>query len=153
MNNEFDNDKCRTDIFETGELVVTLPASKRQAKEICRELTQKSDDYDFDWQYTDGQVCIRQFKRKPKKVPKKFISKQSRVLDDYESYHTFTFHCYGRGAVIHSKQDQVVKSNGEIKNYSSQVVTGLTDDEVIALRDYLIIHYPIEAQIDLECGE
>ena len=28
MNNDFDNDKCRTDIFETGELVVTLPASK-----------------------------------------------------------------------------------------------------------------------------
>ena len=74
-------------------------------------------------------------------------------MDDYESYHTFTFHCYGRGAVIHSKQDQVVKSSGEIKNYSSQVVTGLTDDEVVALRDYLIIHYPIEVQVDLECGQ
>lgn len=74
---------------------------------------------------------------------KEFISKQSRVLEDYESYHTFTFHCYGSGAVIHSKQDQVVKSNGEIKNYSSQVVTGLTNDEAVELRDYLIGHYPI----------
>lgn len=74
---------------------------------------------------------------------KEFISKQSRVLEDYESYHTFTFHCYGSGAVIHSKQDQVVKSNGEIKNYSSQVVTGLTNDEAVELRDYLISHYPI----------
>lgn len=74
---------------------------------------------------------------------KEFISKQSRVLEDYESYHTFTFHCYGSGVVIHSKQDQVVKSNGEIKNYSSQVVTGLTNDEAVKLRDYLISHYPI----------
>ncbi|MGP5296794.1 hypothetical protein ACTXL0_07160 [Psychrobacter faecalis] len=74
---------------------------------------------------------------------KEFISKQSRVLEDYESYRTFTFHCYGSGAVIHSKQDQVVKSNGEIKNYSSQVVTGLTNDEAVELRDYLIGHYPI----------
>ena len=75
---------------------------------------------------------------------KKFIVKESRVLDDYESYHTFTLHCYGMGAVIHSKQDQVVKSNSEIKNHTSLVVTGLTNDEAIELRDYLINRYPVE---------
>ena len=148
MSNDFDNDKCRTDIFDNGEFVVALDIPKIQANALCRELTSKSEDYDFDWQYTGGRVCIRQLKRKDKGEMKEFVSKQSRVLDDYESYHTFTLHCYGMGAVIHSKQDQVVKSSGEIKNYSSQVVTGLTNDEVVALRDYLIIHYPIEAQME-----
>lgn len=61
---DFDNDKCRTDIFEIGEFVVALDIPKIQANALCVALTAKSDSYDFDWQYTGGRVCVRQLKRK-----------------------------------------------------------------------------------------
>ncbi len=61
---DFDNDKCRADIFEMGEFVVALDIPKIQANALCIALTAKSDSYDFDWQYTGGRVCIRQLKRK-----------------------------------------------------------------------------------------
>lgn len=64
MSDDFDNDKCRTDIFELGEFVVALDIPKIQANALCIALTAKSDSYDFDWQYTGGIVCVRQLKRK-----------------------------------------------------------------------------------------
>mgnify|MGYP003658469631 CR=1 FL=1 len=74
-----------------------------------------------------------------------FISKQSKVLSDYESHKTFLFRCYVSGVYIKTTQDEVVKSDGEVKNHSALITTFLKNNEAIELRDYLLANYPIEA--------
>lgn len=65
MSIDFDEDKCRTDIYEQGEFVVALDIPKVQANILCAALTNANDSYDFDWQYSGGRVCVRQLKRIP----------------------------------------------------------------------------------------
>ena len=74
-----------------------------------------------------------------------FISNKSVVLDYYESHKTFSFNCYESGVFIEVAQNEVVKSDGEVKNYSALITTSLKNDEAIKLRDHLIAHYPVEA--------
>lgn len=74
---------------------------------------------------------------------KEFIVEQSKVLDDYESHKKFTFRCYSSGVHIKMTQDEVVKSDGEVKNYSALITTFLKSDEAIELRDYLLANHPI----------
>ena len=74
---------------------------------------------------------------------KDFIVKQSRVLSDYESHKKFTFQCYSSGVHIELAQDEVVKSDGDVKNHSALITTFLKSDEAIELRDYLLANYPI----------
>ena len=75
-----------------------------------------------------------------------FSVKQSKVLDDYESHKTFLFRCYVSGVYIKTTQDEVVKSDGEVKNHSALITTFLKKNEAIELRDYLIANYPIESE-------
>lgn len=75
-----------------------------------------------------------------------FFVKRSKVLDDYESHKTFLFRCYVSGVYIKTTQDEVVKSEGEVKNHSALITTFLKNDQAIELRDYLIANYPIESE-------
>lgn len=73
----------------------------------------------------------------------KFIAEQSKVLDNYASHKIFLLQCYSSGVHIKLAQDEVVKSDGEVKNHSALITTFLKSDEAIELRDYLLANYPI----------
>lgn len=78
----------------------------------------------------------------------KFISKESVILDDYESHKSLSFQFYESGAVVRHRQDQVVKSYGMTPSHSSTlIVSHLKNDEAIKLRDRLLIQYPIEEAV------
>lgn len=78
----------------------------------------------------------------------KFITKQSVILNDYESHKLLSFEFYKQGVVIKSRQDEVnsKESGGNPNHYSSLIVSHLKNEEAIKLRDRLLARYPLETE-------
>lgn len=79
----------------------------------------------------------------------KFITKQSVILNDYESHKFVSFQFYENGVIIESRQDQVNNKDGMSKPryFSSLIVSHLKNDEAIKLRDRLLARYPLEETV------
>lgn len=77
----------------------------------------------------------------------KFITKQSIILGNYESYTSISFQFYERGVIIESRQDQVSNKDYGMKpkHSAALIVSHLKNDEAIKLRDRLLARYPLEA--------
>lgn len=85
----------------------------------------------------------------------KFITKQSIILNDYESHRSLSFQFYEKGVIVNTRQDEVSSKDFGMKPKHSArlIVSHLKNDEAIELRDRLLARYPLEADYRVKQSE